>query len=145
MKELKGHNGVKIVINPAPFKLVKRLRQCIAKELLKHKVDVGNPTSFDDLKGSIKGNISEYLNIIKDIILGLEVSEDFESVLWECMSECTYKNIAITESLFDDIPTAREDYDLIVMEVIQENLAPFLKSLLGLFAMQEVPTEENQQ
>lgn len=144
MKEFNGNNGARVVINPAPFKTVKKLRQQIAKELLNHKIDVGNPKSFNDLRKQIGDNMSDYLNLIKDILLGLEVSEDFTNVIESCMRECTYNNAVINMQLFDDIPEAREDYDKIVMEVIKVNLAPFTKALSGLFAMPNEETTEPQ-
>lgn len=145
MREFKGNSGVKIVINSAPMKTVKRLRRCIANELLKHSIDVGNPNSLSDLSKIFNDNKTKYLNMIKDILLGMEVSEEFESVIYDCMKECTYKSIKITEQLFDDIPEAREDYDLIVREVIQENLTPFMKGLTGMFAVHSNTTESDQE
>lgn len=136
MKELKGCNGARIVINPAPFKQVKRLRQVIAEELKQHNIDIGNPASLKELFDHVRGNVSEYLNLIKDILLGLETSEKFSEVMWACMLSCTYNDITIKESLFDDLPAAREDYDLIQKEVVQVNLAPFIKPLAGLFVVQ---------
>ena len=140
MKELNGVNGARIELNPAPFKTVKRLRQVLAKELLAHKIDIGNPKSLADLKKQVGNNVSEYVNLIKDVLLGLEVSDEFTSVIWDCLRHCLYNKIAINEQLFDDVPEAREDYDTIVVEVIKLNIAPFMKSLHGMF---EMPNDEN--
>ena len=78
-------------------------------------------------------------------MLGLEVSEEFNSIMWQCMKICTYDEKTITEQLFDDIPEARVDYDLIQKEVIQVNLAPFMKPLLGMFATLNEETTNNPQ
>ena len=134
MREFKGINGAKIVINEAPMRDVKRLRQVIAKELMKQNIEIGNPRSIQELIGTVNNHISTYLNIIKNTLLGLEVSEEFNSIMWQCMKICTYDDKTITEQLFDDIPEARVDYDLIQKEVIQVNLAPFMKPLLGMFS-----------
>lgn len=140
-KEMRGINGAMIVINPAPFKEVKKLRQAIARELLNHKIDIGNPKSIADLRKQIGDNVSEYLNLIKDVLLGLEVSDEFTRVIEACMRECTYDNIVINMQLFDDKPEAREDYDTIVLEVIKTNIAPFMKPLAGLLTMQNEDAE----
>lgn len=145
MREFKGINGAKIVINEAPMRDVKRLRQVIAKELMKQNIDIGNPRSIQELIGTVNNHISTYLNIIKNILLGLEVSEEFNSIMWQCMKICTYDDKTITEQLFDDIPEARVDYDLIQKEVIQVNLAPFMKLLLGMFATPNEETTNNPQ
>lgn len=139
MKEFRGTNGAKIVINEAPMRDVKKLRQVIAKELMKNNIDIGNPRSIQELIGTVNNNISTYLNLIKNILLGLETSDEFNTIMWQCMKICLYDEKTITEQLFDDIPEARSDYDLIQKEVIQVNLAPFMKPLLGLFA---TPNEE---
>lgn len=145
MKEFKGINGAKIVINEAPMRDVKRLRQVIAKELMKQNIDIGNPRSIQELIGTVNNHISTYLNIIKNTLLGLEVSEEFNSIMWQCMKICTYDDKTITEQLFDDIPEARVDYDLIQKEVIQVNLAPFMKPLLGMFSTLNEETTNNPQ
>lgn len=145
MKEFKGTDGAKIVINEAPMRDVKRLRQVIAKELMKQNIDIGNPRSIQELIGTVNNHISTYLNIIKNILLGLEVSEEFNSIMWQCMKICTYDDKTITEQLFDDIPEARVDYDLIQKEVIQVNLAPFMKLLLGMFSTLNEETTNNPQ
>lgn len=145
MKEFKSQNGKVIVINSSSMKTVKKLRKCLAQELLKHKIDLGNPKSVAELTQSLKGKMVDIVNLLKDILLGLEVSDEFEAVIYECMKECTYDNIMITESLFDDIQEAREDYDKIVMEVIKENLYPFIKSLIGKFSINDLMTEESQE
>ena len=141
MREIRGVNGAAIIINPASFKLVKQLRGCIANELKKIQIDIGNPQSLDAIKKEFNGNVSKYLNCFKDILLNLETSESFENVVWNCLKECLYDNKAITPTLFDDIPSAREDYDLIVYECIKENMAPFFKSLGGLLSAPKASTE----
>ena len=73
MRESKGINGAKIVINEAPMRDVKRLRQVIAKELMKQNIDIANPRSIQELIGTVNNHISTYLNIIKNILLGLDI------------------------------------------------------------------------
>lgn len=144
MKELKGSHGAKIVINSAPFGVVKQLRRCFANELLKIQIDIGNPESLTQLKQEFGNNVSKYLNSFKNLLLGLEVSKDFEDVMWQCLKECLYDNKVINENLFNDIPEAREDYDIIVYECVKENLGPFFKSLGGLLSTPSPLIEEVQ-
>ena len=145
MKEIKGSNGAKIVINCAPFGVVKKLRKCIAQQLKELQIDIGNPDSLAALKKEFGDNVSKYLNSFKNLLLGLEISQDFEDVMWECLKECLYDNKQIIPTLFDDIPEAREDYDKIVYESIKENLGPFFKSLGGLLSTPNLLTEEVQE
>ena len=145
MREVTGNNGAKIVINCAKFKEAKRLRRVFAQEFLKHKIDINNVESVQHLEELFNKNKTMWLNIIKDVLLGLEVSEDFEAVMWDCMKECTYDRIMITPQLFDDKEEAREDYDLIVREVVQENLGPFMKGLSGMLSTLKATTDFNQE
>lgn len=143
MKEFKSSTGKKIVINCASMKNAKRLRKALANELLKVNIDVGNPKDLSELNSTFK-DTNKWLNIFKEILLGLETSEDFDNVINDCMKECTYDNIMITEDLFDDKPEIREDYDRIVMEVVKENLRPFLKGVSGMLSVVGISTEKAQ-
>lgn len=145
MKELKGNSGAHIIINVAPFGVVKKLRQCVAEELKSVNINIGNPESLNELKGAFNNNVSKYLNDFKNLILGLETSDRFQDVMWQCLSCCVYDNKQIKESLFDDIEQAREDYDLIVYECMKENLAPFFSNLIGRLSILGNSKEEVQQ
>lgn len=145
MKELQGNNGAHIIINAAPFGVVKQLRQCVAEQLKAISIDIGNPETLNELKGAFNNNVSRYLNDFKNLILGLETSNRFQEVMWQCLSHCVYDNKQIKESLFDDIEQARNDYDLIVYECIKENLAPFFSNLIGKLSILENSKEEVQQ
>lgn len=135
MRELMGENGAKIVINAAPMLVVKKLRKCIASEFLKVNIDVGNPKKLEELKQAFEKNISKYINDIKNVVLGLELSDQFEDVVWQCFKYCTYDNKQIVPALFDDIEEARVDYDYLVIECLKENLTPFFGRLTGMFSM----------
>ena len=131
MKEFEGANGARIVINEADFKTVKRLRCCLAEELKKINIDIGNIKTLEELKNIGSTNPSKALDMIKNCILGLECSDSFNSVMSKCLEICTWDNIKITDELFDDRPEAREDYDKIRFEALKVNFAPFLRSLVG--------------
>ena len=143
MKEFKGLSGGKIVINCSSMSNVKKLRKALAVELKKVNIDVGDPKNLAELSGTFK-DTNKWINIFKDVLLGLETSESFDNIIMECMKDCTYDNIMITESFFDDKPEARQDYDRIVMEVVKENLAPFLKGVSGMLSQSGMLTENSQ-
>lgn len=145
MREFTGSHGARIVVNCAKFKEAKRLRKVFAQELLKHKIDIENVDAAQHVEDLFNKNKMMWLNVIKDVLLGLETSEDFEDVMWECMKECTYDRIMITPQLFDDKEEAREDYDLIVREVVQENLGPFMKGLSGMLSTLKATTDYNRE
>lgn len=131
MKEFYTDNGVRVVINPAPMKLVKQLRRGILRQLRKQNIDVGNPKSLKDLTETLSKDFSKYLNIFKDILIDLELDESFDNVLMSCLEKCTYNNIGISETLFDSDMNAREEYDHIRYECLMENLKYFFKNPLG--------------
>lgn len=142
MREFKGENGARIVINSAKWETVKRLRRCIATELKKVGIDIENVTSLSQLQTEFSG--AKLLVIAKDLLLTLESSEEFDNILTECMRECTYSNKVIDANLFDDIEEAREDYDKIRLECLKENLNPFFKKVAGLLKNLSTATELDQ-
>lgn len=142
MKEFKGLSGGKIVVNCSSMHNVKKLRKALAVELKKVNIDVGDPKNLAELSGTFK-DTNKWINIFKDVLLGLETSETFDNIIMECMKDCTYDNIMITETFFDDKPEARQDYDRIVMEVVKENLAPFLKGVSGMLSQNGISTGIN--
>ena len=125
-KELKGQNGVRIVINSASFKKATALKKAIEKELLKTNISL-DAKSLKDINE--KYSMVEFINIAKKFIFSCETSDEFEKVLFDCLEYCLYDNIPIREQLFDDVPEAREDYYIIIFECIKENILPFFKSL----------------
>jgi hypothetical protein len=132
-KEFKGQTGAKIIINIATFRESAQLKACIAKELLKQNIDIGNANSLAKLKDELNNSVPKLLNTAKDLLLSCEVSEEFNKALFDCLKHCTYDNITITEDLFEVHcrPEAREDYYMIVFECIKENILPFFKGLLS--------------
>lgn len=142
MKEFKGANGDRIVINPTSMANVKALRKCFARELLKQNIDINNVESIDELKKQMTGSV--LIGLIKNVLCSLECSEEFDRVMEKCLQDCTFRNITISEQLFDDIVEAREDYDKIRLECIKENLSPFFKKVVGMFKIQEDLIGKNQ-
>ena len=143
-KELKGQNGKRIVINVATFRESAQLKACIAKELLTQNIDIGNANSLAGLKDELNNSVPKLLNTAKDLLLSCEVSEEFNTALFNCLQHCTYDSIPVREQLFDDVPEAREDYYMIVFECIKENILPFFKGLLSKLKTLN-PTNESSQ
>ena len=135
--EFTTQNGqVVIEIKPASFKEASRLRRAIAKGLTGKDLGFG-AVSFTDIK----------IDSIFQLLLDIGTSEEFEESVLECLKCCIYdkggKNLKINAQLFDDIPEAREDYYEIVTKCCEENLRPFLKSLVSEFKTRLATISEN--
>ena len=133
MKEFTSSTGSKIVINPAPFKDVQRLKQVILTELQKSPIGIkligGDKTIFEK-----ELDFTGVIDFIKNTVIGIETSDEFNEAIFQCLSYCTYKKVyRIDEELFDNeaVPEAREDYYEILLACLEENLRPFIKSLIS--------------
>ena len=134
MKEFKGYNGAKIVINEAPWGDVRKLKKVLAKELLKLGIDIDKEFLGQSEENLMVG--SKLFQLLKDVYLTLEASDDFNDEIMNCLQYCHYDNIQIKEQLFDDKPEAREDYYDMVIGCLEVNLAPFIKKVLSKFSNQ---------
>lgn len=147
VKEFKGENGARIVINPASFKEATALKKAIEKELLNAKIplDLGKVNGLKEAKDELnKHSLAELIDILKNIVLSCDTSEEFNMALFNCLKHCTYKDIMIREELFDDIPESREDYYTIIFECIKENVIPFFKGLLSKLSILKPIKEKSQ-
>lgn len=122
-----GNNSV--TIKAAGFQNVINLKKAVAKCLL----DVGIVKDLD-FKGF---NIPNTMDKIIQFILKLELSQELNSALFECLKS-SYINengvkLKITPQLFDEKPELREDYYEIISKCLEENLRPFFKSLVTEF------------
>ena len=135
MKEFNAQNtGNRVVINTATLNEVKKLKQVIVKEISKSPLGLKVIGNGDVLEREI--DISGVLDFVKNVLLGIECSDEFDNAIFECLKHCTYKTTyQITRDLFEttQCPEAREDYYEIIVECIEENLRPFLKSLVSTF------------
>ena len=134
MKEFKGCNGAKIVINEATWGDVRKLKKVLAIELLKLGIDIDKEFLGQKEENLMVG--SKLFQLLKDVYLTLEASDDFNDEIMNCLQYCTYDNIQIKEHLFDDKPEAREDYYDMVIGCLEVNLSPFIKKILSKFANQ---------
>ena len=77
------------------------------------------------------------MNKVNELVLcrdNYNSQEDFEEAIFNCLQYCTYKSTyKIDRDLFDNeqIPEAREDYYEIIYLCVEENLRPFIKSLIS--------------
>ena len=134
MKEIKStQTGNMIVINCAPMKSVQRLKQVILNEVKKNPIGiklVGGDKSILEKELDFTGVI----DFLKDILIGIDTSDDFNEAIFECLQYCTYKKVyKIDEALFDNeaVPEARQDYYEIIYACVEENLRPFIQSLIS--------------
>lgn len=134
MKEFNCTNtGNKVIINCASMKDVQRLKQVIFNEIRKSPLGIkltGGENSFLEKEIDFTGVI----DFIKNTLIGIDSSEEFLDAIYNCLQYCTYKKVyKIDEALFDNeaIPEAREDYYEILFACIEENLRPFIKSLIS--------------
>lgn len=122
MKQIESKTGADIQIAPAPFKDAMALKNVLFRELSSSGINF-DKIQLDDLS---KTHIEE---IIKSIIQ-VDTSKEFYDAFFKCAGRCLYNNNKITEDTFEDI-TAREDYYLIMLEVLKENLLPFFRGLVS--------------
>ena len=134
MKEFKCTNtGNSVVINCSPMKSVQKLKQVIFNEIKKSPIGIkltGGENSLFEKEIDFTGVI----DFIKDTLIGIDTSEAFNEAIFECLQYCTYKKVyKIDEALFENeaVPEAREDYYEIIFACIEENLRPFIKSLIS--------------
>lgn len=140
MKEIKCTNtGNKLIVNCAPTRDVLRLKEVILKELIKHPLGIKLKENQGDLKLLEKEvDMVGLLDFIKNTVLSIDTSEEFNEAVFNCLKYCTYKTTyRIDMDLFDNtsVPEAREDYYEIILVCIEENLRPFAKSLISMWKM----------
>lgn len=109
------------------------LKRVIFNELRKTPLGLKlteGPSSMFDKEIDFVGVIE----FIKNTLIGIDTSDEFNDAVFACLKYCTYNNVyKIDEALFDNdqVPEAREDYYEIIYTCIEENLRPFMKSLVA--------------
>ena len=131
MKDFEAKNtGNRIVINPAPYKTVLNLKRVLLNEIKNNSIGLKISADKTVLEKTI--DFTGCIDFIKNILIGAETNIEIENALNDCLSYCTYKTVhKITPELFDNEPEAREDYYEIIVSCIEENLKPFMKSLVS--------------
>lgn len=134
MKDFKTANtGKRVVINPASYKEVKELKKVILQVIEKHPLGLKLLGQTNNVMEK-QIDFSQLLDFIKNIVIGMDTSEEVENALFSCLRHCTYDTTkVINEELFDEVIEAREDQYEIFVACIEENLTPFIKSLVSMW------------
>lgn len=127
-----SNTGKRVVVNCATMSEVMELKREILKALKDHKFGNDLITGKEDLLNK-DINITEIINFLKDILISMDISKELEDVIFKCLGHCTYDTVhVINRELFDTInPQARADYYEIIFACIEENLSPFMQSLIS--------------
>lgn len=118
-REVKLPSGAVLKVQAAPFAEAKTLFQAIMAEA----------------RGVSIGEQQDMGNLLKTVLMTAFCSPAIELALAICLARCVYNkgrpgagDLKIDKDTFED-HEAREDYVLVCMEVAEENISPFLKSL----------------
>lgn len=113
-------SGAVLKISPAPFADSKALFKALLKEA----------------RGLEISTKMELPNLLKNLFCTGYSSDEIEERLKVCLSRCTYNDgkgdLKIDDDTFNPVKN-REDYLYVYMEVAQENVGPFMKSLYAEF------------
>ncbi len=136
-KEIKLQNsGKMLIINTASTAEVKYLKNVLLEEIKKYPLGLkllGNTESVFDKQV----DFTSVFDFIKNVLISVDISETAENAIFECLKHCVYdRTHKITLDLFDEIEEAREDYYEIIFACIEENLKPFIKSLVSMWKIQ---------
>lgn len=126
-KELSLPSGAKLVVNAAPFSEANKLWQACAKELARLKINMS--TDVD-------------INFIKDVICIASSSPEIEAALTPCLRRCLYGGTRIDDATFEE-EDARQDYLIVVSEVLKANVFPFFKGLASKLGINVQALTEN--
>ena len=105
-------SGAILEVSMSPFEVSHGLLKAVMKEVESIKI----------------GGEENPINSIKNFAAKVIYSDSIQAALWTCMERATYNNVKISKDLFED-ERIREDYLVIVKEVMVYNLSPFMKSL----------------
>lgn len=136
-KEIKLQNsGKMLIINTASTAEVKYLKNVLLEEIKKYPLGLkllGNTISIFDKQV----DFTSVFDFIKNVLISVDISETAENAIFECLKHCVYdRTHKITLDLFDEVEEAREDYYEIIFACIEENLKPFIKSLVSMWKIQ---------
>lgn len=133
-KEIKLQNSGKVlIINTATTAEVKYLKNALLEELKQYPLGLkllGNTQSIFDKQV----DFTSVFDFIKNVLISIDISETAENAIFDCLKHCVYdKTHKVTQDLFDEVEEAREDYYEIIFACIEENLKPFIKSLVSMW------------
>ena len=130
------NSGKTLIINTASVEEVKYLKNVLLEELKKYPLGLkllGNTASVFDKQV----DFTSVFDFIKNVLISIDISEMAENAIFECLKHCVYdKTHKVTMDLFNEVEEAREDYYEIILSCIEENLKPFIKSLVSMWKTQ---------
>lgn len=122
-------SGAKLQIVAAPFAVSKALYQALLADFQ-----------------AIRTDFSDMAALYKDLFCVGFASERIEACLWQCFERCLYDAGGgarkIDKDTFEDV-TRREDYPIVCVEVVKDNVAPFAKSLFAEYKRFSKMTEKS--
>lgn len=116
-REVNLPSGAVLQVQAAPFAVSKALYQAVLKEA----------------KALNLGSQNDAGNLMKDLLMTAYSSAEIEKALWACFGKCLYNGLKIDKDTFEP-EAAREDYVFVCMEVAQDNISPFGKSLYAVWS-----------
>lgn len=118
MKEIKLPSGNVLQMGHTPFSESKALYQALLEE--------AKGVQFDSKQ--------DFAAVIKDMFCAGFSSKKIEACLEVCLKRCLYAGLKIEnlDKMFDS-KESRQDYSVICIEVVQENIGPFTKGLYAEF------------
>ncbi len=87
---------------------------------------------LEEAKGIKIDSKDEIANLCKDIACFGLSSKKIDICIWECMKRVTYNGLRVTEDTFEP-ELSRQDYVPACIEVVEQNVGPFTKSLYALY------------
>jgi hypothetical protein len=121
VKDIKLPSGAILKITDPPWAVALGLREAMAEEMKSIGVDSGMQVS----------------KVMKDVICTAMSSQKVKAAMWECFARCMYDGgngmLKIDQDTFEPVK-ARQDYDVVCVEVAQHVLAPFGKEGFAKFA-----------
>lgn len=143
MQEFKATNSKRnIVINCASYKDAVHLKKCILNEIIKYPIGLKLKGEGANVLGQDL-DVTQLFDFIKNVIVSMDISEELNNAIFQCLSVCTWDLKKITMDLFDEFPEIREDEYEIKFKCIEENLKPFIKSLSSQWKMYAPKIGEN--
>lgn len=130
-REVKLPSGATLKVAPAPFAASKALYQALLKEM----------------KGISVSGKGELGDLIKNVFCAGFSSPEIEACLWKCMAHSLYDNgkdqRKVDADTFEPVE-ARQDWTVVCIEVAEENVTPFGKSLMQLYFQYLASAESTQ-
>lgn len=144
-KEIKlQSSGKTLIINTASTAEVKYLKNVLLEEVKNYPLGLKLLGSTESVLDK-QIDFTSVIDFIKNVLISIDISEKAESAIFDCLKHCVYDKVyKVTPDLFDEKEEAREDYYEIIFACIEENLRPFIKSLVSMWKIQAEKLGKNQ-